>query len=76
MTNKHDIAKGALADIQRQAQEAAIESSDVMTALLSWLILEMKECSDIQDLPGLIRSELDSLGSGGVYELPRGGGHS
>ncbi len=76
MATKHSIAKDLLVEARTRAESEGIAPAGVLEALLTWLVMAMKEEPEIRDLPGLVRSELDSLGSGGVFEIPRGGGHS
>ncbi len=58
------------------ADKAGIDQADAYDALLVSIIDMMKVAGRSNDLRSLLQVELDNLGSGGIYELPRGGGHS
>ena len=75
MATKHSIAKDALAAAKSQAADADLTHSEVLEAMLSHLIEGMKEAGT-KDLRGLLQYEVECLGSDGIHELPRGGGHS
>ena len=76
MTTKHSLAKEAIQQLKESAVEAGLAPSEALEALLTWLLLEMKDTPEIVDLKGLIQSEVGALGSDGIADIPRGGGHS
>lgn len=76
MTTTHSLAKEALQQVKQKAVDAGLAPSAVLEALLTWLLLEMNDDPEIADLKGLVQSELNALGSGGSFDIPRGGGHS
>ncbi len=76
MTSKYSLAKEAIAEVAVRAAAAKIDLADAYDALLISLISHMKEEQVSNDLRALLQVEIDNLGSGGIYELPRGGGHS
>ena len=45
-------------------------------ATIVMLVQALKEAKGPDHVRGILQYEMDSLGSGGVYEIARGGGHS
>ncbi len=76
MTTKYGLAKEALQWLADNAGEVPVTVDEAEEALLISLIQNMKENRGRDYLRGVLQYEIDSLGSGGVYEIARGGGHS
>lgn len=76
MTSKYGLAKELLTNLSRRAEQCALTVSDAEEALLISVIQSMKSDRGDAYLRGILQYEIDSLGSGGVYEIQRGGGHS
>ena len=74
--SKYGLAKRVIRDLDGQAKMMAIESMDAQEALLISLVQTLKEGRGADHIRGILRYELDSLGSSGMYEIQRGGGHS
>ena len=74
--SKYGLAKSTLAELENNAHTAGIDKVDAYEALLIMTVQNMKELEGVRDLRGLLQYEIDSLGSGGVHEIQRGGGHS
>ncbi len=76
MTSKYALAKDTLASMDERAGGAGLDTADVQEAMLVTLVQALKEARGPDYLRGVLQYEIDSLGSGGVYEIARGGGHS
>ena len=76
MTSKYGIANDLVAEVETRAADANLDKGDVQEATLVMLVQALKESQDAQYVRGILQYEIDSLGSGGVYEIARGGGHS
>ena len=76
MTTKYGIANALIDDLNTRAADAAIEPGDAMEATLIMLIQAFKESRGADYARGILQYELDSLGSGGTFDIARGGGHS
>ena len=76
VTTKYSIAKENLAALRTSAQDASMDEADVLEALLVTAIQDFKALKGSDYARGMLQYEVDSLGSGSVYDLPRGGGHS
>ena len=76
MTSKYALAKAAIAELNEQAAAAGIEPDDAQEALMISVIQSLKSARGGPALKGLLQYEMDNLGSGGLHDLPRGGGHS
>lgn len=74
--SKYGLAKRVIRDLDGQASTMSIDCMDAQEALLVSLVQTLKEGKGSEHIRGILRYELDSLGSGGMYEIQRGGGHS
>ncbi len=74
--SKYSIANELVATAREKAEAAGLDSTDVHEATLVMLVQALKESRGAQNTRGILQYEIDSLGSGGVYEIARGGGHS
>ena len=76
MTTKYGLAKELIAILDKRARDEALNTEDAEEALLVSIIQSLKGHKGVEYLRGILQYEIDSLGSGGVYEIQRGGGHS
>ena len=76
MTSKYGVAKEVIAQAKTRAQAEGLDPADVLEATVVSLVQELKDASGPGYVRGVLQYEIDSLGSGGVYEIARGGGHS
>ena len=76
MTSKYALAKETLAGMGKCAEQSTLDPVDVQEAMFITLVQTLKETRGRDYVRGLLKYEIDSLGSGGVYEIARGGGHS
>lgn len=76
MTSKYGIANEIIAEIDSQSELNNLDAADVQEATLVMLVQALKEARGRDYTRGVLQYEIDSLGSGGVYEIARGGGHS
>jgi hypothetical protein len=76
MTSKYTIANTLADDLAASATVEALPLGEVQGATLVTLIQALKATTSVQSLRGLLQYEIDSLGSGDVYEVVRAGGHS
>ena len=74
--SKYAVAKDVLTHTVSLADSAGLDPVDVQEALLILLVQALKEGRGAEYMRGILQYEADSLGSGGVHDLPRGGGHS
>ena len=74
--SKYGLAKRVIRDLDGMAEAISIDRDDAQEALLISLVQTLKESRGVEHIRGILRYELDSLGSGSVYEIQRGGGHS
>ena len=74
--SKYGLAKQIIRSLESEANSVGIDFIDAQEALLVSLVQTIKEASGANHIRGLLQYELDSLGSGGVHEIARGGGHS
>lgn len=74
--SKYSIAKEAIQNLDSEAEANSIDPVDAQEAMLVSLVQTMKEKLGPAHVRGILQYEIDSLGSGGVYEIQRGGGHS
>ncbi len=76
MASKYGIANDLIAQVSPLAAEHSLDSADVHEATIVMLVQALKEAKGPDYVRGILQYEMDSLGSGGVYEIARGGGHS
>lgn len=76
MTSKYGIANEIITDIGSRSEHHSLDAADVQEATLVMLVQALKELRGRDYTRGVLQYEIDSLGSGGVYEIARGGGHS
>ena len=76
MATKYGIANELIAEIQARAGQGSLDPADVQEATLVMLVQALKETKGAAYTRSFLQYEMDSLGSGGVYEIARGGGHS
>ena len=74
--SKYGVAKELIEAAHEKAAATGIDTEDVMEATLVLLVQELKPLRGVASLRSFLQYEIDSLGSGGVYEIQRGGGHS
>ncbi len=71
MTSKYQIAKEIIEQAGAQASSAGLDASDVHEAMLISLVQSLKASRGADNLRGVLQYEIDSLGSGSVYEIQR-----
>lgn len=76
MTSKYTIANELVALGNERADTHALDATDVQEATIVMLVQALKETRGPAHVRGILQYEIDSLGSGGLYEIARGGGHS
>lgn len=76
MTSKYSLANEAIDTLNQRAAENGVEPDDAQEALMILVIQSLKATRGAAALKSLLQYEVDSLGSGGMHDLPRGGGHS
>ncbi len=76
MTSKYGIANELIAQIESRSSEASLDAADVQEATIVMLVQALKDARGPAYVRSMLQYEIDSLGSGGVYEIARGGGHS
>ncbi len=76
MTSKYGVANELIAGIDSQASEHNLEARDIQEATLVMLVQALKKQCGVEYVRGLLTYEIDSLGSGDMYEIARGLGHS
>lgn len=76
MTSKYAMANALIEQIESQSGEHKLDPQDVAEATLVMLVQALKKSKGADYTRGVLQYEMDSLGSGGVYEIARGGGHS
>ena len=76
MTSKYGIANELIAKIESRSSEASLDAADVQEATIVMLVQALKDARGPAYVRSMLQYEIDSLGSGGVYEIARGGGHS
>ena len=76
MTSKYALAKDTLASMGDNAEAVSLDAVDVQEAMIVTLVQTLKETRGPDYVRGLLQYEIDSLGSGGVFEVARGMGHS
>ena len=74
--SKYSIANELVAAAAEKASAEGLDEVDVQEATLVMLVQALKASKGPRDIRGILQYEIDSLGSGGVYEIARGGGHS
>ena len=76
MPTKYGIARDVVNYATDQATENNMAAEDLHEALLISLIQALKDSKGVPYLVPLLRYEIDSLDSGGNFDIARGGGHS
>jgi len=76
MATKYGIANELIAQVEPMSRDNNIDPADAYEATIVMLVQAMKEAKGPDYVRGVLQYEMDSLGSGGVYEIARGGGHS
>ncbi|MEM9622198.1 MAG: hypothetical protein AAF993_11145 [Pseudomonadota bacterium] len=76
MTSKYALANQLIEQLQSSSGQHKLDTPDVEEATLVMLVQALKSSKGADYTRGILQYELDSLGSGGVYEIARGGGHS
>jgi hypothetical protein len=74
--SKYGLAKAAIEKLDAAAKDDNIDVVDAQEALVVSLVQTLKELGGVEFVRGVLKYELESLGSGGLYEIQRGGGHS
>ncbi len=74
--SKYGLAKELIEVAHNRAAQTGIDAEDVLEATLVLIVQELKPLRGVESVRGFLQYEIDSLGSGGVYEIQRGGGHS
>lgn len=74
--SKYSLANEIIANLDGQADAQNIDPVDAQEALFVLLVQALKGNRGADYMRGILQYEIDSLGSGGVYEIARGGGHS
>ncbi|MFK7912461.1 MAG: hypothetical protein AB8B93_00990 [Pseudomonadales bacterium] len=69
--SKYSIAKELIATTTDSASQAGIDRDDAIEALMTLCIQDMKEQRGSDYTKSYLRYELDSVGSGGVYEIQK-----
>lgn len=76
MATKYGIANELIAQIDSHAGLNSLDPADVQEATVVMLVQALKASKGADYTRSMLQYEIDSLGSGGVYEIARGGGHS
>jgi len=76
MTSKYSLAKEGIADITKRAMDVSIDPAEAQEALIVSLVQTLKETNGADYVRGVLQYEVECLGSGGVFEIQRGSGHS
>ena len=74
--SKYALAKTAVQDLDQVAAQNNIDAQEAHEALLVTLVQVLKEDAGAAHVRGFLQYELDTLGSGGLHDITRGGGHS
>ncbi len=69
--SKYSVAKESIAAAIEAGKGESLEPADVLEALIVSSVEEMKSHKDRAYIKGFLQYELDSLGSGGTYEIQR-----
>ncbi|NKC00038.1 MAG: hypothetical protein GKR90_16280 [Pseudomonadales bacterium] len=74
--SKYSLAKVTIDQLNQAANADGIGCTEAQEALLVSLVQTLKEEGGAPFVRGVLEYEIDSLGSGGEFEIQRGGGHS
>jgi len=69
--SKYSVAKQAISDAVTAGQSENLDAADVLEALIVSAVQSLKEERDAAYVKGVLQYEVDSLGSGGTYEIQR-----
>jgi len=76
MASKYALANELITAADAAARAHTLDSAEVYEATLVMLVQALKTAKDPLYVRGILQYEIDNLGSSGVYEIARGGGHS
>ena len=71
LATKYSIAKEVLEQVAAQAQSEGVAEDEVQEALMILIIQNLAKVRDAGNVKSLLQYEMDSLSSGGVYEIQR-----
>ena len=74
--SKYSLAKELIAELSGKAEQSSVDPDEAHEALLISLVQQMKDDRGVDYIRSILQYEIDSLGSGGTFEIQRGGGHS
>ena len=69
--SKYSLAKTVIEQLADASADEGVEVADAQEALLISLVQELKQSRGPEYLKSLLQYEVDSLGSGGQYEIQR-----
>lgn len=69
--SKYGLAKELIETLAARAREAGLDPGDVEEAMLISLVQSLKAARGAADVRSILQYEIDSLGSGDVYEIQR-----
>lgn len=69
--SKYALAKALIEELAQRSGEAGLEPNDVEEALLISLVQSLKARRGASEVRSILQYEIDSLGSGDVYEIQR-----
>ena len=74
--SKYSLAKALISELDGKAEGEGVEPSEAQEALLISLVQNLKDNRGVDYIRSILQYEIDSLGSGGQFEIQRGMGHS
>ncbi len=74
--SKYALAKETITSLVTSASAQGIDAVEAQEALVVSLVQALKEHNGADNVRSLLQYEIDNLGSGNVYDVPRGAGHS
>ncbi len=69
--SKYGLARELIEELGRRSRDAGLDPDDVEEALLISLVQSLKARRGSADVRSVLQYEIDSLGSGDVYEIQR-----
>ena len=74
--SKYSLAKETILGLNERATPLSIEPKDAQEALLISLVQSLRDAQGPEYVRGILQYEVDNLGSAGLFDIQRGGGHS
>ncbi|NOX50544.1 MAG: hypothetical protein GXP16_08415 [Gammaproteobacteria bacterium] len=69
--SKYSIAKDLIAKATVEGKQESLDATDILEALLVQGIADLKEATSSDYARGFLQYEIESLGSGGIYEVQK-----